>query len=570
MTVYNIEKETINGKHSWLLEYYSKAINPDNEEVIIGQELQTVIENLIKDLDNDIYIYNNDESELRIEFIEAFCKHTKSPFNGMPFILELWEKAVIEAFFSFKMFDTGFRRFKKLILLIGRKNGKSTFCAALCFSEFMIGLPGSVCVCSSNDDAQANLIFEEIANMREKFDPKGKRTHKNLRGIYNLKNDSQIIKLSEKTKNKEGRNIDFGVLDESHEMKTNVIAKSIEQSQSTKDEPIFINITTEGFTDDGYLDKELKYAREVIRGEREDYELLPWLYTMDSENEIFTSKKAWKKANPSLGKIKKYSYIERELRKAQASKADRIFTLSKDFNLKQNGIETWLLESDIKNDLTYNIEDFRNCIGLAGTDLSETIDLTSARIMIMKKGDSHKYFISHYFIPESKVAEAKPTDGVKGDGINYLQAARDGWITICPGNDVDYSMVAMWYISIYKKYGIRIFKEGHDKWNARSYVKEMDDYGIDNEKVEQNYENISTPMKLLEADLKSKFVNYNQNPVDIYCLKNMACSVDKYARIMPKKVLDKAANHIDGGVTMIICYAMLDRYKKEYMDIINR
>ena len=76
-------------------------------------------------------------------------------------------------------------------------------------------------------------------------------------------------------------------------------------------------------------------------------------------------------------------------------------------------------------------------------------------------------------------------------------------------------------------------------------------------------------MKLLEADLKSGLVNYNKNPIDIYCLKNTACSVDKVARIMPKKTLDTAENHIDGAVTMIICYAMLDRYKKEYMDIIN-
>ena len=77
-----------------------------------------------------------------------------------------------------------------------------------------------------------------------------------------------------KTQNKEGRNIELAILDESHEMKSNIIAKSIEQSQSSKEEPIFINITTEGFVENGYLDNELKYAREVLRGEREDEELL--------------------------------------------------------------------------------------------------------------------------------------------------------------------------------------------------------------------------------------------------------------------------------------------------------
>jgi phage terminase large subunit-like protein len=567
---YDLRNNIINGCHSYLLEYYNKAMDETDDEVIIGQELKKCLRHLIADLDNPAYFYDGSDAEIRINFIQTFVRHTKSPFNGMHFLLELWEKALIEAFYSFKMASNGFRRFKRLLLLVARKNGKSTFCAALCLTELMIGKAGSDIVCSSNDDAQASLIFDEVANMRQKFDPKGRYTHKNLKGIFNIKNDSSVKKLSEKTQNKEGRNIEMAIVDESHEMKTNIIAKSIEQSQSTKDEPIFINITTEGFVTDGYLDAELKYGREVLAGEREDEELLMWLYTMDSEQEIYEDEKLWKKANPSLGKIKKYSYLRKELRKAQSSKADRVFTLSKDFNIKQNGVETWLLEKDIRNDLTYDIEDFRGSVGLAGTDLSETIDLTSARVLIMKKGDKRKYFISHYFIPESKVETIKIENGIKGDGLNYIQLARDGLITICPGNEVDYSMVVAWYVTLYKRYGIRIYKEGHDKWNAKSFIKELDDYGIDNEKVTQDYQNLSTPMKLLEADLKSGLVNYNQNPVDIYCLKNVACSVDKLARIMPTKNMGKSENHIDGGVTMIICYAMLDRYKKEYMDIVNR
>lgn len=561
----DLEHETINGRYSFFLAYYKKAFDSNDEEIVIGKELKTCLENLLSDLEKSEYVYDTADAELRINFIENFVKHTKSPFHGMPFLLELWEKAVIEVFYSFKLAETGLRRFRKLLLLVGRKNGKSTFCAALCFAEFMIGNPGSDIICSSNDDAQAGLIFDEIASMREKFDRTNKRTHKNLRGIFNLVNDSTIKKLSEKTQNKEGRNIEMAILDESHEMKTNIIAKSIEQSQSIKKEPIFINITTEGFVEDGYLDKELVYAREVLNGEREDETLLVWLYTMDSENEIYENERNWKKANPSLGKIKQYNYIYSELRKAQASKADRIFTLSKDFNVKQNSVETWLLEKDIKNNLIYNIEDFQGAIGIAGTDLSETTDLTSARVLLMRRGSKQKYFLSHYFIPEMKVEE-----GSKKDGVDYFQWARDGLLTICPGNEVDYSMVVQWYISLYKEHDIRIYREGHDRWNAKSFVKEMEDFGFDSEKVAQDYETLSTPMKLLEADLKcGDIVNYNKNPIDIYCLKNMACSVDKFARIMPMKALGDVNKRIDGGVTMIICYAMLDRYKKEYMDIVN-
>lgn len=506
MIEYNLNENTINGKHSYLLEYFNQARDTTNENVIIGHELMNCLKNLVEDLENPNYYYDNSASELRIDFIETFIRHTKSPFNGMPFLLELWEKAVIETFFSFKRIDTEFRRFKKLILLIARKNGKSTFCAALAFSEFMLGNAGSDIICSSNDDAQADLIFLEICNMKEAFDPKEKRTHKNLKGIYNLKNKSSIKKISDKTKNKEGRNIDFAILDESHEMKDNVIAKSIEQSQSTKDEPIFINITTEGFVDDGYLDKELKYARSVLDKEIEDDTILVWLYTMDSESEIYTDKKAWKKANPSLGKIKKIEYLENQIKKAQHNKADRIFTLSKDFNIKQNNAEAWLQESDVTNNLVYNIDELANSIGIGGTDLSETTDLTCSSVMVMKPNSKIKYFITKYFIPETKVIE-----GSKEDKKNYLQWAKDGLITICSGNEVNYSDVVAWYVMLYKKYKIKLFKIGYDRWNSKSFVSEMEDYGFELERIAQDFNNLSNAMKMLEADLKSNLVNYNQN-----------------------------------------------------------
>lgn len=562
MINYDLNTLTINGKHSWFLEYYDEIVK---ENIVVGRELRKQLENLIEDLSNEKYIYDNSDAELRIEFIETFVKHTKSPFNGEPFILELWEKAVLEVFYSFKYAETKLRRFKKLVLLIGRKNGKSTFCAAISFAEFLVGDSGSDIVCSSNDDAQANLIFNEIANMRQKFDAKSKYTHKNLKGIFNKLNDSTITKLSEKTQNKEGRNINAAILDEAHEMKTNVIAKSIEQSQSTKEEPIFIIISTEGFVEDGYLDHELEYGRAVLNREIEDDELLVWLYTMDSETEIYTDRTSWQKANPSLGKIKKYSYLEGQLRKAQVSQADRIFVLSKDFNIKQNSVNTWLMEQHIKNNLKFDVEDFRDWIALAATDLSETTDLTSARILLLKKDSRQKFFFQHYFIPESKIEE-----GSKEDGIDYLQLAKEGFITVSPGNEVDYSLVVSWYLSLYKKYGIRIYKEGHDRWNAKSFVKELDDYGIENEKITQDYMNLSNAMKSLEADLKSgNIVNYNMNPVDIFCLKNTGFVVDKLGRIMPTKALNKQNKRIDGSLTMIMCYVMLDRYKKEYMDIIN-
>ena len=102
----------------YLLEY-REAIR--RGEIVAGQELITELDNLIRDLDNDRYIYDTTDAYNRISFMENCIKLTKSPFYGKPMKLMLWQKAFIEVMYSFKMADTGFDRFQRIVLLIARK-----------------------------------------------------------------------------------------------------------------------------------------------------------------------------------------------------------------------------------------------------------------------------------------------------------------------------------------------------------------------------------------------------------------------------------------------------------------
>lgn len=559
--------------HSYLLEYHN-AIK--NGEIIAGMELIQQLDNLIEDLDNPAFVYDMKDAHFRINFIENFCKHTKSPFYGVLFYLELWEKAFIEVFYSFKWSEQGYeeyygekppkellRRFKKAILLIARKNGKSTLCAALGLTELMCGTGGNDIVCSSNDDAQANIIFEEINNMREQFDPKDKRTHKNMKGIFNLRNKSRVFKISDRTKNKEGRNIDGAILDESNEMTDNVIAKSIDQSQSTKDEPWFINITTEGFVNDGYLDDELKYGRSVLAKEIEDHTILVWLYTQDSEAEVWQDQKSWSKSNPSLGTIKKPKYIKDQIRTAQHKKAERIFMLAKDFNIKQNNAEAWLMAEEIANDSTFDLEEFRGSVAIGGVDLSKSGDLACARMMFIRKGK--KYTRAQYFIPESKLALLKSEDLPK-----FTDWIREGKITVSDGNENDFRLVTAWFIKMVKEFGIKFYKIGYDKWSAVYWVKEMEETGFDMVRVTQDWAPISEPMKLVEADLRSKLINYNDDSLDRWCLENTALTINNKLEIMPIKVQGKEDKKIDGAVTIIFCYRVYIDNRSEFLELAKR
>lgn len=561
--------------NSYLLRYRGAA---ETGEILIGQELWTELDNLAEDMQNDRYIYDRSDAVLRMDFMEHCVRLTKSPYYNKPMVLMLWQKALIEAFYSFKMADSGLDRFKKLLLLIARKNTKSETSSALAEAELIVGNPGADIVASSNDDAQASIVFDAIDTMRQLIDPKDQDTKRNQRFILNKVNNTKIFKLSDRTKNKEGRNIDFAIVDETHEMKDNVIGKSIEQSQSLKDNPKFINITTEGFVIDGYLDEELKKAKAVINREADDpasERFLPWLYTQDSESEVWNgnrSNRLWMKSNPTLGIVKKWDYLEEQVALARQSKADRIFVLSKDFNIKQNAAESWLNLEDYEYECRYNLEDFSGSFALGAVDLAETTDLVSAKVLMMKPGDSRKYVHSHYFIPESKLVDSDD----KIAGAHYKEWAEDGLITITEGNDIDLAVVADWFYSLYNQYNIKLWKAGYDQRFAKDWLKRMEFYGwfktgnadsSDLIMINQNAQTLSNAIKLTESDFKHKLIYYNNHAVDKWCLGNAGLKVDNNGCLIVKMETKK---RIDGAVSLAILYEMYRRYRTDFKTIVEK
>lgn len=554
--------------NSFLLEYHARI---ECGEILVGQELWQELQNLKEDFLNDAFYYDTKDALLRIDFMERCVRLTKSPYYNKPMVLMLWQKAFIEAVYSFKMSATTFDRFKKVILLIARKNTKSETCSALGLSELIVGNEGADIVCSSNDDMQASITYDAIDTMRRLIDPNDLDTKRNQRFIFNKVNGSKIFKLSDRTKNKEGRNIDFAIVDETHEMKENIIGKSIEQSQSLKDNPKFINITTEGFVVDGYLDDELKKARAVINGEDDSLSgqrLLPWLYTQDSEAEIWQDQKTWVKSNPTLGIIKKWDYLEEQVDVARKSKADRIFVLSKDFNIKQNNVQTWLNLEDYSYSAVYDLEDFRGCVCLGAVDLSETTDLTCAKILLMKQGDNTKYIRTMYFIPQSKLEDSDDWNA----GARYRDWAKAGLLTITEGNDIDLSLVADWFYKLYKDYNIKLWKCGYDQRFSKDWISRMGFYSWTKENEDlvlilQNAQTLSNALKLCEADLQHQLVNYNENAIDRWCFKNAGLKIDDHSQCLCVKT--ERSKRIDGAVTLIILYEMYRRYRTEYKQIIG-
>jgi phage terminase large subunit-like protein len=567
------------GTHSFLLEYIAKC---KSGEIIIGQELMQMLDVLLSHFENPDIKIDFTDAHKRINFIEKECKHFEAPFAGKAFLLMLFQKAFVEATYMFKIYDDEIGRWVRLyqdvLFLVARKNGKTPLISAECLAEFFCGEMGTRILCSSNDYEQADLMFQAINSMREESKTLVNVTRSNIKGIFfgnpkkpkktgkfSYKNKGTIKKISAKTGAKEGKNIKVGAVDEVHELKDNTSVMPIRQAVSTQDEPLYIELTTEGVINDGYLDERLREARQVLNGELERPRWLIWLYTQDSEQEVWQDESSWAKSNPGIGIIKKRSFLRKMVEEAKTSKSMRVFVLSKDFNIKQNNAAAWLTPEDIKNEETFDIEDFRNSFAIGAVDLSKSGDLACARAIMMKPGGQKKYMVQKYFIPESKLNELS-----KGDKELYLEWIRQDLIAVSPGNENDFSLVTAWFVRLFKDYGIKFYKVGYDKWSAIYWVKEMESYGFDCVRVNQEWGSMSEPMKLVEADLKSDLIIYNNHPIDKSCLENTALNMNSKAEIMPIKVQGKEDKKIDGSVTMIISYRVYIDNRTEFLSLVGR
>lgn len=587
MTACYTERSQHDSYGSPLREYITAC---ESGEIVIGRELAVMLERLKADFDDPKYIYDPADAKKRITFIESECKHFEAPWAGEPFKLLLWEKALIDALYSFKIYDDTIgrwvRRFKEVLLLCARKSGKTPFVSAIGLSEFFCGEMGTKIMCSSNDYEQAGLMFDAINAMREESPKLARVSRKNIKGIFfgtqyqrrtrgkfSAQNKGSIRKLSSRTSSKEGRNLKVVLADEVHEMKDNALIEPLRQSLSTQDEPLFIEISTEGMVIDGYLDDRLMESRKVLSGEVENDRWLIWLYTQDSEEEVWQDESSWTKSNPSLGIVKKVTYLRERLEEAKRVPSTRAFILAKDFNIKQNAAVAWLTYDQIYNDERFSLEDLRGFPCVGGCDFAETTDLCAALILV-RDNNGKSYVHSHYWIPEAK-ADIKIDDGIHNplnpEQRDYRRWAARGLVTIVPGNEVYVADVADWFYQIYQDYRITPFKVGYDNRFALEFRRRFEYLiGIDTaENVSQTTISLSEPMRGLEADLTAHNVIHNDNPVLTWCLGNISVETDKHGYIKPRKNFGNPKNRIDGGAALLNAYAMLQRNRSEYMELAN-
>lgn len=570
------------------LHLYAEKIK--SGQIIAGTHIKQGIRRFLDDFDDPELRIDLSESDKRIRFIEHECKLYEAPFSGRPFRLELFQKAIIESIYAIKKWnpEANFgkggwvRKYQDVLILIARKNGKTPLVAAISLSEFMCGEMGTKILYGSNDFEQADLAFSATDAMREESPSMAKRTRRNQKGIffgnpkhrktkgkYSYQNKGSIRKISANGKNKEGRNIKVGVVDEVHEMEDDHLIMPIQQALSTQDEPLYFEITTEGFTEDGYLDHRLADAQKVLDGELDRPDWAIWWYSQDSEEEVWQDERSWQKSNPGIGIIKKWSYLRKQVEEAKSNPSQRAFVLAKDFNIKQNSSAAWLDEATIANTETFDPEMLRGQYYIGGLDFAETTDLCSARALFEDQQTRKKYTLQMYFIPEAKADAILDDDSqLNPERKNYREWEKQGLVVICPGAEVDAELVAGWFVDLYEHYGMMPYKIGYDNWHSKDFQEIIaNNFGKEVlERIGMDFMSLSGPMRSLESDLGRNVLVYNNNEVDRWCLSNTGYKTNNIGLIMPVKKYGTSKNRIDGTLSDIICYATFNRYRSLYRD----
>lgn len=533
-------------------------------KIVACHRMKQVSEMLLTNLHNpkefhfDINIANR-----HIEFIEKFCKLPSGKL-GMPFKLELFQKARLQAVFGF-VDDNNLRQYNEVLIIEGRKNGKTSESAAVEIDLLVNDNEGSPQIYNiATKLDQAKLGFNACHKMIKQSPILSAHVKKRASDLYFSYNFGFIKAMASNSNSLDGLDAHGVIIDELAAIKDRDLYDLMKQSMGARLQPLLFTITTNGFVRESIFDAQYEYACALLDGKLSEpnKRFLPFIYELDDRSE-WDKEECWMKANPGLGTVKSVEYLRQMVQKAKDDPSFKPTVMVKDFNMKENAASTWLNWETIENKELIPDTKFR--YGIGGFDGAETTDLTAAKLLCMRHNDEKVYVKQMYWLPEETLLEREKTDK-----IPYSLWERQGLLRTVPGNRVTFDHVLEWFIELQEQEDIYIFAIGYDPWHVDQSMLQRfkDTFGKQAMiPVRQGVATLSAPMRALKADLAANKVVYNDHPIDKWCLSNTEVKADINGNIQPVKGLD-VRKRIDGTMALIDAYVVLQDKKEEYLALI--
>ena len=547
-----------------ILEYWEQI---QSGKVTVGKKVRRIYQKLAEDVSRTegFYHFSPGRAWHAIDFIQNFCRHSKGKMGGQPFLLELWQKAFVAAVFGF-IDDDGNRQYRKALLVVARKNGKSTLSAAIgLYLMLGDGEPGAEVYSVATKKDQAKIIWLEAKKMVKKSPLLLSKIKPLVAEMVCEYNESVYKPLGHDSETQDGLNVHGALMDETHAWSPDLCAlyDVIADGTTAREQPVILITTTAGTVRGGQYDRDYEEAERIIAGYDDpegyhDDRTLPVIYELDSRKE-WTDERCWQKANPGLGTIKSRQQLAEKVRRAAANPALVKNLVCKDFNIPETTGGAWLTFEQLNNPETFRFDELHPAYAIGGADLSSTTDLTAAVVLFRVPGDNRLFAECMFWLPAELLDRR-----VQEDKIPYDLWEQQGWLRVSEGSRVNYRDVTAWFAEIMQEHDCYLYNIGYDAWSAAYWVDDMKmHFGDILLPVQQTMKILSDPMKCLGAELEAKRVVYNNNPILKWCLANTAALEDKNGNIKPAKTAS-SRKRIDGLAALLDAYVVYCEHQADY------
>lgn len=545
---------------------YSKDCIADTRHVC--QKHRWACERFLKDLKKSgtkefPYIFD-EEKALRFFEWAALHKHTKGVLAGEPIEFTPIQRFIFGNVYGWVHQDTGLRRFRKAYWQVARKNAKSQSLAIVGDYELMaLGEPMSEVYIGATKSMQAKIIYNEVVAMLKRCPLLKDKWHESYGVIRHPKSDSILRALSKDDgKTGDGLNPQCGLIDEYHAHPTDEILEVINTGMVARRQPLLFIITTAGTNFGGPCYRVEYPLVEKILDPSLDFDVADYFCMVneldrDQEGNLIDDVKdeeRWVKANPIAATYPEgLANIRSKLASALESPEKMESFLTKNMNLWVN--QSAMSYMDMakwkeRGAITEIPVDLYGRSAYVGIDLSKRIDLTAAGIILPIDVDSTvKYVVrAHGFIPEDTVALHEKTDKVP-----YRAWAKAGYLTITPGDVVDYRFIESWIHETTDDLGVNVKELCYDPYNATHFAQDFDAQGITTVEVRQGMRTLSEPTKAFREEAYRGNILHEPNPLLDWAISNAVTKRDHNENIILDK--EKSTNRIDPIAAVINAFS---------------
>lgn len=522
-----------------------------------GKWIRMLCDVILQGLSEHKWFWSQKLADNALGFIERFCHHYKGKLAPQRIKLSLWERFVISLIFG--IVDSGARRqFVEVLLVIGRKMGKTLLVAAIAtYMAYAAGEYGSEVYFLAPKMEQADLCYSALEyNVHAEPELDAITRSTKYRGLMIQERNTFARKLAFSSKKSDGYNPMFYAADEGAAWPGVAGIRQWEVMVSgtgARDEPLGMLFSSGGYENDGIYDEMFKRGTGFLMGHSREQHLLPIIYMIDDPQK-WDNLEELEKSLPGLGESVSRDFIRKEIDTAHESIPKEIEFKTKYCNLKQNMSTAWLRAEDINKAFGWRLpmEDLKGKYCVGGYDLSQVVDLTCAGFIC--EIDGILWIKAHFWMPKNRLEEA-----TKRDGVPYEIYIRKGFLTLSGEEFVDFNDVLNWFMDLVRKYKIYPLMVGYDRWSAMELNQKLTEKHFKTDSVTQGF-NLSNVADQFEGLLREgKIRDMDDNDLLKIHLADAAMKMESGEdRAHPRKTLVKISNkaHVDGVAMLLDAMAM--------------